>query len=348
MYAKASYRRLGCVDLDAIWHWREMQHDPYAYGLTVDETLPGAEILRGRKLENDPWCHHPGDEWLAANPVEVPGLSDTLANCSVTPKIDSKLQSASAYLFALPAELVDHVLSFLGQRDLIAAAGTCHLLRFHAQPLFKAYTIQDLSWFWELFEGEAYPTSPDWPATWDPCNPPGLDVPELPLGLATAEEEKEICNQVIEDHPELIGVGNAVRTLNFLRREIILNPYRTKIEWSLREWDTFRADVTDWIRRPASSSHSDEGTLDWIRLWHSLHPSTTLYPGIRNRARIWKDCNRILDHRSRMREQGIWEAKQKIVQEVISYNRMEWWEREKEAMQDVSHTGFLRKQGWEY
>lgn len=307
--------------------------------------MPGPEVSRGRKQDSDPWCHHVGDEWLAANPVEIPGLPDTLKACLLPVTTSAETQNTSAHILALPAELLDHILTFLDKRDLIAAAGTSRMLRCHAQPLFRMYAGQDISWLWEIYESDGCPTSPDWPATWDPCNPPGLDTPDVPC--ATDKEEQEICNQITMEYPELANIENVIRTLNFLRREAILSSYRAKIDWSMREWEIFRANVTDWITRPPADHSTSKGAVDWVRLWHTFHPNTTQIAGIRNRARIWKECQRIVGHAITLRKHGAWEAKQKIVREVISYNRAEWWELEKQAMQEDSHRGFLRKRPWQ-
>jgi hypothetical protein len=89
MYAKASYRRLGHVDLNGIWHWREACTIPQDYGLELgfspypkseeDMDFPGI----GKLDDTQPFLHHPGDEWMAANPVEIPGLPIILKSCLV-------------------------------------------------------------------------------------------------------------------------------------------------------------------------------------------------------------------------------------------------------------------------
>lgn len=48
-YAKSSYRRLGHVDLDGLWYWREIESRPDAYGMGDRVPLPRPEVERARK-----------------------------------------------------------------------------------------------------------------------------------------------------------------------------------------------------------------------------------------------------------------------------------------------------------
>lgn len=71
IYAKASYRRLGRVDLGCIWHWREMLLLPELYNVYGCDPRPCLEAARARESWSDPWCYYTGDEWLAVNPVQI-------------------------------------------------------------------------------------------------------------------------------------------------------------------------------------------------------------------------------------------------------------------------------------
>ncbi|CAG9991801.1 unnamed protein product [Clonostachys byssicola] len=333
VFAKASHRRLGRVDLDAIWQWREMQSDPESYGLSADDVSPHSEVARGRRHWGDPWSHHAGSEWLAANPVEVPGLNDLLESClGISVPSDTSLPP-QARLLALPTEIIHQIFSFLPASDLTAVAWTCHTLRSQTQPLFKVYVITDMDWLWELIEGAQYPASPNWPATWDPCFPPGLSIPELPLGLEPEEAEKELWAQIIADDPEMEAVGRTVNALNDLCREAIYGPYRASKEALLRGWEEFRDNVESWIRHlPASNTRRAE-EIDWARAWQLFHPTATSLAGVRNRARIWRDCNRILDYNDRLREQDEMGVKHQMMRTIISSRESEeWWEQHNEQL----------------
>jgi hypothetical protein len=343
MFAKASYRRLGRVDLDGIWHWREMQSYPESYNLTRDDVLHRPEVAQGRHDDGNPWCHQPGDEWLAANPVEIPESCGLVESCFTSSTLEHTVQNSQARLLGLPAELIDHIISFLGEYELSAVAATSRKLRCHTQSFFRALAVEHMGWLWEVFEAERYPNSPDWPVSWDPCNPPGLVVPDLPYDLETEEQENALWAQIIEEDSEMECFGNAVKTSNSSRREAILAPYRARAEHLLQEWRTFRDGVTEWICRLPLGGKQRGHDLDWARLWRLSNPDTTPIPGMRNRARIWKDCERILDYNVRLRAQGVMDAKCEVVGEVLSENRQQWWSHATAGRHDSSHKGFLRQ-----
>jgi predicted Zn-dependent protease len=88
------------------------------------------------------------------------------------------------------------------------------------------------------------------------------------------------------------SVGEAIKTLNLLRRDAILDPSRGATEWSLREWQGFRTQVADWIRRLPLGGTERTEEQDWTRLWRLFNPDTTPIRSIRNRTRMWTDCER--------------------------------------------------------
>ncbi|USP73104.1 hypothetical protein yc1106_00378 [Curvularia clavata] len=268
IFAKVSYRRLGRVDLNGIWHWREMQCSPESYNLTEDDVSTCPEVARGRR-DHGVWSHQPGDEWLAANPVEVPELCSLVESCfSSVPLECTTNQHSQARLLRLPAELIDYIICFLEESDLNIVAATCRQLRRHTQSFFKVLAVEHMSWLWEVFEAERYPSSPDWPVTWDPCNPPGLVIPHLPHNLPSEKQETALWEEILKDDPDMENVGNAVKASNTSRREVILGPYRARVAQSLQEWRDFRGGVADWIcRRPLSKDRVAHDGLDWTTMF---------------------------------------------------------------------------------
>ena len=194
-----------------------------------------------------------------------------------------------------------------------------------SQPGFKAYVTENMRWLWELFEDDQYPTSPDWPATWDPLCPPGLTPPLLPVGLESREDETERWAQIIADDPEMEEPRNVVRALNDSRREEVFGPYRAKQEASLREWHHFRAGVENWIRHlpGLTSANRDAQSLDWLRVWQKFNPGSTRFPGVRNRARIWGDCEHIIEMLNKAHEAGDLDAERSALSSKLS--SPEYW-----------------------
>lgn len=205
-----------------------MQSYPEFYSITKDDVLLCPEVSRGQQ-DNAVWCHQRGDEWLAANPVDIPKSSSLIESCFSSAVFECTTQDSHARLLGLPAELINHIISFLEESDLMLVAATCRKLRQHTQSFFKALAVEHLSWLREVFEAKRYPSSPDWPVTWDPRNPPGLVVPDLPYDLTSEDHENELWAEIVKDDPEIESVRNASKASNSLRREAIFSPYQAKV-----------------------------------------------------------------------------------------------------------------------
>ncbi|CAG9942611.1 unnamed protein product [Clonostachys rosea f. rosea IK726] len=323
IYAKLSYRRLGRVDLDGLWHWREIQSDPDSYGMAKGVQVRRAEVERTRESWDQPWRHLAGDEWLAANPVEVPGVFRALEACLCRTIPEDRGKQSGAYFLGLPTELLGLVLSFLDPSDLDTVAYSCRTLSECTQPIFRAFITKDMPWFWELFESSQYPTSPDRPSTWDPLCPAGLVPPPLPAGLESVEAEDALWAQIIAEDPEMENAANASKANNRLRREEILGPYRASQETLLHEWRSFRAGVEAWIRRPQTGISSEKENVNWRRIWRLFNPTTTHCSGVRNRARIWSDCEKIFDCVALAHQTGGIESKAEVLSTKLS-ERLGW------------------------
>jgi hypothetical protein len=140
------------------------------------------ELQRARQDWDYPWLHTPGDEWIVANPVEIPGISRVLESCIKYLCIEGYTQQTTGFL-ALPAEIIQHTLSFLDITDVDSTAKTCRVIFKLAQPIFREIVLRDMPWLWEVLENNEYPASRDCIPTWDPLCPLGAPPPTLPVGL---------------------------------------------------------------------------------------------------------------------------------------------------------------------
>ena len=248
----------------------------------------------------------------------------------------------------MPVELLDNIFAFLDDPGVKAIKATHRSFRCDAQPLYRRRVVTDMSWLWEVLEGRPYPASLDLPVMWDPCNPPGLVPPELPLGLETRKTETDIWSQIIAVDPIISGVGRAVQLVNFIHREAILGSYHAKSEWSLREWQEFRGGVEGWICSLPLNSYQHVKNVDWVHLWYFFAPEKTSLSGIRNRVRIWKECERVISFICRLRDSGQLDKSKELDREIMEDANNPWWEQSALAMQDIFHGGFLRKREWEF
>ncbi|KAF5672658.1 pisatin demethylase cytochrome P450 [Fusarium circinatum] len=302
MYAKTSLRRLGHIDLNGLWHWREMRNMPASYGLEdripepIRKQIHLPELQRARTQWDYPWLHTPGDEWLVANPVEIPGISRVLESCVKELCLKGYVQQTTGFL-ALPSEIIQHTLSFLDIPDVDSAAKTCRAIFKLAQLIFRESVLRSMPWLWEVLENNEYPASRDCLPTWDPLCPLGIPPPTLPIGLESEEEEEDRWQPILFEFPEMQQVCKATKAVNRQRREEIIAPYHEKLKVLPQNWHSFRRNVEVWIH-----GKGERRDMNWRRVWLLFNPATSPLPGIRNRARIWEDCKTIMDFVALARE----------------------------------------------
>ncbi|KAF5571497.1 hypothetical protein FPANT_13535 [Fusarium pseudoanthophilum] len=318
IYAKASLRRLGYVDLNGLWHWREIRNMPASYG--VDDRIPERirkqihlpQLERARQQWDWPWCHIPGDEWLVANPVEIPGIPRVLESCMKDLSIKGYTKQTTS-LLALPAETIQHTLSFLDKTDLDNAAKTCRAMFKLAQPIFRISVMRDMPWLWEVLESNEYPASRDCLPTWDPLCPLGVPPPTLPIGLESEEDEEDRWALILHEDPEMEEICNVTKAINRQRREEIIAPYREKLKALQKDWHSFRSNVEAWMH-----GKGEWHDMNWRRVWLLFNPATSPLPGIRNRARIWKECESLMHFVALAREEGSVDERHKELKAKIS------------------------------
>ncbi|KAL6914776.1 hypothetical protein FSST1_012536 [Fusarium sambucinum] len=298
IYAKASYRRNGRVDLDGLWHWREIESRAQEVRELLELRHP--DVFRAREHWNLPWYHHTGDEWIVANPVEIPDIRTLLKPCLDVTFAQGTTQNQASVLDSIPKELLYQIIDLLSPTDVDSVAKTCHTMYQYTQLRFKEIVRQDMAWLWEILEGSQYPESPDRPVAWDPLCPLGIPIPSFPVGLQTEEAEAELWEQITDEYPEMEEISKVVKTANSKRRDEILAPYQEKLEHMSQEWLGFRADVESWI----CGSQNSTIEIDWARTWRLLGPKGTSPPGVQNRARIWERCQHILEIVATARDNG--------------------------------------------
>ncbi|KAM0413135.1 hypothetical protein ACHAPD_008218 [Fusarium lateritium] len=275
--------RIGRVDLDGLWHWREIESRAQADREVL--RLHHPDLFRAREWWNLPWYHYTGDEWL----VEIPDMRTLLKPCLDVTFAQETSQRQASRLDSIPKELLYQIIDLLSPTDVNSVAKTCHIMYHFTQSRFREIVRKDMAWLWEILEGSQYPESPDRPVNWDPLCPLGIPTPSFPVGLEKEDVEAELWEQIIEEYPEMEEISKAVKTANRKRRDEIVAPYEEKLEYMSQEWLGFRADVETWIR----GTQNNTIEVDWGRTWRLFCPETTFLPGLRNRARIWERCQKI-------------------------------------------------------
>ena len=135
---------------------------------TFFETFP--RDLAVRRANNQWWTHEVGCEYLVANPIDIPGLSqflELLVNCASKKnalggsdrpdesrtenhRTPSSSPSAAKDPFSpLPAEITSMILDYLGSGDIANLRLTTPVFRQLPTILFRRLLLEDMPWLYE-------------------------------------------------------------------------------------------------------------------------------------------------------------------------------------------------------
>lgn len=134
-----------------------------------------------RAAQQKCWVPTPGDEYLVANPISIPGLSKLLDRSFIQNSAEQKVNGAVSGLkpvparrspspesdpfVRLPTEISDIVLCYLTSRE-IAALRTASPYGFPQRPvtLFRRLVLEEMPWLWEAQDLPVSRT--DWWTLW--------------------------------------------------------------------------------------------------------------------------------------------------------------------------------------
>ncbi|KUJ17088.1 uncharacterized protein LY89DRAFT_669511 [Mollisia scopiformis] len=164
IWKRISIEKTGKVDLHDIWAWRQLEGSYEAFF----ERFPRHPAVRQGK--DQWWEHKPGAEWLAANPIDIPGLNLLINSCyrekynvnrSVHPvwrrpfpTTYSSSTTPNDPFWKLPQELRFAILEPLSGRDIANLRLVTPAYRDLPVILFRAVILSDFPWLWEIRELE--------------------------------------------------------------------------------------------------------------------------------------------------------------------------------------------------
>jgi len=262
------YRRLESSDGD----WDDFPRDPAV-----------------RKGQEQWWSHKPGDAYLAANPVLVPGLAAILrAAVHEEPSFDARggafeasvryeaLTAAAAAndpFERLPQELNYEILTHLHSRDISNLRLASRAFRQLPISLFYTLLRHEMPWLWEVH-------SPHPPSFWATTS-----VPEL--------KAAQVARKEYEDRLRL-------------NREAL----RQEMPEILEEWMEAQEPYRDLnaertrTRAEEASVELPWGKTNWYELYRNFTVQWKQLKGLHNRRRIWKDVEEIISRIGRYRDEG--------------------------------------------
>ncbi|KIM93652.1 hypothetical protein OIDMADRAFT_137280 [Oidiodendron maius Zn] len=258
VFKRAAKYRFGRVSIKLLTDWFRLEADWTLF----NEKFPRHESVIASREQF--WIHSRGDEWLAANPLFIPILDHIFGD--VTNKEDT-INHLDNGVFALGTRLATH--DQHTELDIFQVLGTkfCHKLLNYLDPrdvanlrlVTPAFLQLPQSFFLQLI-------SQQMPWLW------------------------EVWCQ--DSYP---------KWARYTARELWED--RQRWEQANSHGEERVADISPWNAQEAQKQLYDDSLpqpvlleqTNWYRLYSEIREEWGRLHGLRNRERIWKDCNYILD-----------------------------------------------------
>ena len=246
MYRRVSELRRGTSDMTDLAHWIEGQ---------PDEKPDHPAVNRGI---DQWWTHRPGDEFLAANPLHIPGLSGLLESAkrehgtfdareSPFGKRSATSQITGDLFARLPEELRDIIVAPLDSKDIANLRLASRSFRHLPYTLWHDLMKKEMPWIWEAWSDRPYPL----------------------MSCATKRE--------LIAHDERIQARSEA-----LAGDHALNSEQRAIQEQLIAEDDAE------FRKPRPVHQLDRLHTDWYYLYCQIQKEWKNIKGLQNRERIWK------------------------------------------------------------
>ena len=264
VYKRASLRRFGKLGLEALLDWYRLENNVRDF-----HSFPRhPPVWRGRGIT---WQHHAGDEWLAANPCFIPKLPSLLDSVRISERENLELTNSPCNVFArLPTELQLEILSYLEGVDIVSVVQSSRVFRKMPQSFFRKRLLENMPWLWEGWCDLPFSF---WATTTEA---------ELQAVSSRWKAQRAELNDwripVLVEESQNYGVGDLEMAISTLREQST-----TSRRDEMKE------------RRPHPAYRLPDTEVDWQRLFIIITGNLPKLKGLRNRARIWADCEYILD-----------------------------------------------------
>ena len=325
VFKRASLRRLGRVDVRGLLDW---------WGITGHsgnfDRHPAA-----RRAGEQWWNHRAGGEFLAANPCFVPELPGIFASVSAAAATTATTTASlagvggdergdpdrhrpicTAAAAEVPAEKdifsrlsydeTSSILALLSIEDVANLALASPTMRRLPQSLFRELVLRDLPWLWEAWCGMDYA----WLSTTTAKDVEAADAKFQAEQTAILDAIRVLEKEQEEEEEEAGGEKGKEKQ----RHDAAIAALTAKLS-SIRRAGVearqpvpapqLRADTTDWFRLYRAIGGTGTGNGKETTRWgpHDRDHGRQL-KGLRNRRRIWADCQSILDAMKSLRREG--------------------------------------------
>jgi hypothetical protein len=238
-------------------------------------------LKRGREKR---WRHFPGDEWLAANPIHVPGLPSILraavsenqidpqSNGFTTLRSPNESEIARDPFLQLPQELRDNILDYLDGDDVAPLRLASRA--FNQIPLryFRHLVQREIPCLYELWSDEP-------PSPWTTVNQRAMDKYELAEHQWYADLTR-LRRVIQEEMPELADDWQAA-------------------EPHFRDMHPHPGFQPEIVSLPSDRTN-------WLALYKGIRIGLRVgqLKGLQNREKIWNDVTRIVGQIKELRQAG--------------------------------------------
>ncbi|RWQ92608.1 hypothetical protein C8Q69DRAFT_83781 [Paecilomyces variotii] len=193
IFKRVCLAKLGYVDIDGLWRVRDLRGS-YEYSAAGTRR---ALSVRQYAFEDEGWHYKPGTEYLAANPVNIPGFEELVKSCADEPTVegngqlspesspqqDPEVESPKPDIFSkLPNELLSEIMWYLSPGDIANLRLATRSYRCLPDILFKHLIRTEMPYFWEFDDLDSQQT--DWSQLYAKLK---LDWKKNVLGLRNRE-----------------------------------------------------------------------------------------------------------------------------------------------------------------
>ncbi|KAL2816566.1 hypothetical protein BJX63DRAFT_420009 [Aspergillus granulosus] len=260
IFSRQSKSQFGRVNVNGLMKWRDAESSYKAF----HEFPRIADVLEAQEQW---WEHVPGKEYLAANPLYVPGLPALLLDAAKEEGImgygkEPAPSSArgAGHLGSLPLDLRLHIISFLGS-DAIASLRAASTAFTHLpNSVWYRLVREDMPWLWEAWdEGEIEHT----PSFWTMMTANDVKYME--------DVRKHYLEVLKDEHPGVDGI------IDYL------------------------------LPRPSVAADLvklHKANTNWYQVYIQIKSNWNRLKGLRNRQRIWEDVEEVIRRIRKYEEQS--------------------------------------------
>jgi hypothetical protein len=248
IYRRVSTLRVGTIDIEGLAIWWDLGHECSAIPMH-------AAIRRGTEQW---WQHRAGDEFLAANPLQIPALTalfdaasrpykDFNARSSPFTAQPTKPSNNSDLFERLPEELRDIVLAYLSSKDIANLRLASRTFYYLPITLWHDLMQKELPWIWEAWTDRPYSAL-----------------------ACTTRNELDVIDESLNSRLQVL--------------EALDGDQQAAIEQAHHEHKERYAEMLE----PQPVRHLHRLRTDWYWLYCQINRGWKDIKGLQNRERIWK------------------------------------------------------------